>query len=156
MAISSAADESAVSILYLQLLNHWNHREAGAMAGLFLEDGHVVGFDGSQVDGRAQIAAEMGRIFSSHQTAVYVGKIRQIQLLAPDIALLRAVVGMLPPGQEEINPAVNAIQSLVAVRQAGEWCIALFQNTPAQFHGRPEVSAALTEELQAMLKDQTP
>jgi uncharacterized protein (TIGR02246 family) len=147
----SAADESAVTILYMQLLNHWNHREAGAMAGLFLEDGHVVGFDGSQIDGRAQIAAEMGRIFHDHQTAVYFGKVREIRFLGADTALLRGVVGMLPPGQSDIDPAVNAIQSLVALKQNEEWQIALFQNTPAQFHGRPEVAAALTEELRQLL-----
>jgi uncharacterized protein (TIGR02246 family) len=152
MATSSAADESAVSILYMQLLNHWNHREAGAMAGLFLGDGHVVGFDGSQIDGRAQIAAEMARIFHEHQTAVYVGKIREIRFLSAETVLLRAVVGMIPPGQDDINPAVNAIQTLVAVKQAEEWYAVLFQNTPAQFHGRPELAAALTAELRELLK----
>ena len=45
----------------------------------------------------------------------------------------------------------NAIQSLVAVKQGTDWKIALFQNTPAQFHGRPEVAEALTEELRALL-----
>jgi hypothetical protein len=58
---------------------------------------------------------------------------------------------MLPPGKSDINPAVNTIQSLVAVKQAGQWRIALYQNTPAQFHGRPELSQALTEELRQLL-----
>ena len=31
------------------------------------------------------------------------------------------------------------------------WRIALYQNTPAQFHGRPELSRALTEELRQLL-----
>ena len=52
---------------------------------------------------------------------------------------------------EEINPAVNAIQSLVAVTRDGRWRIALFQNTPAQFHGRPELAQQLTEELRQLL-----
>jgi hypothetical protein len=50
-----------------------------------------------------------------------------------------------------LNPAVNAVQSLVAVKNAGEWRIALFQNTPAQFHGRPELVQELTEELRGLL-----
>jgi hypothetical protein len=58
---------------------------------------------------------------------------------------------MVPPGQSDINPAVNAIQTIVAVNRAGEWRIALLQNTPAQFHGRPEMVEALTQELRALL-----
>ena len=34
----------------------------------------------------------------------------------------------------------------------GQWRIALFQNTPAQFHGRPEAAEALTDELRAAFK----
>ncbi len=58
---------------------------------------------------------------------------------------------MHPPDQKEINPAANAIQSLVAVRASSGWRIAHFQNTPAQFHGRPELADALTEELRQLL-----
>ncbi|KPV52791.1 methionyl-tRNA formyltransferase [Kouleothrix aurantiaca] len=133
--------------LYAQLLETWNQRDAASYGALFAADGNVVGFDGSQIDGSAAIAAEIGRIFANHQTARYVGKVREVRLIAPGVALLRAVVGMVPPGQNSINPAVNAIQSLVAVRDAGAWRAALFHNTPAQFHGRPELAEQLTEEL---------
>ncbi len=68
---------------------------------------------------------------------VYVGKIRGVRFLTPEVAVLRAVAGMVPPGQSDLNPAVNTIQTLVAAKGAGPWRIALFQNTPAQFHGRP-------------------
>ncbi len=146
-------DEDAVRKLYWSLLAAWNERDAAKMAGLFSLDGHVIGFDGSQVDGRAAIEAEMGKIFADHQTAAYVGIIREVRFLAPDVALLRAVAGMIPRGQAAINPAVNTIQSLVAVRQAALWSIALYQNTPAQFHGRPEMVRQMTEELQQRADD---
>ena len=84
-------------------------------------------------------------------TAAYVGKVREVRFLTPAVALLRAVVGMLPHGQTDLNPATNAIQSLVAVKKDGNWRIALFQNTPAQFHGRPEAVEQLTEELRQLL-----
>ena len=89
--------------------------------------------------------------FASHPTATYVSKVREIRLLSGDVALLRAVVGMVPPGQADINPAVNAVQSLVAAKTDGGWRIASFQNTPAQFHGRPEMAQRLTEELRRLL-----
>ena len=138
--------------LYAQLLETWNGRDAAAYGALFAPDGNVVGFDGSQIDGSAAIAQEIGRIFANHQTARYIGKVREVRQIAPGTALLRAVVGMVPPGQSRINPAVNAIQSLVAVRDAGAWRAALFHNTPAQFHGRPELAEQLTAELSEELR----
>jgi uncharacterized protein (TIGR02246 family) len=140
-----------VRALYEHLLESWNRRDAQAYAALLAEDGNLVGFDGSQIDGRSAVAAEIGRIFAEHETARYIGKVREVRFLTPDVALLRAVVGMVPPGQADINPAVNAIQSLVATRSGGSWRAALFHNTPAQFHGRPDLAQQLTEELRALV-----
>jgi uncharacterized protein (TIGR02246 family) len=146
------SEEDRVIQLYHQLLESWNRRDAEAFAAEFEAEAHVVGFDGSPMNGRAEIESSTRQIFSDHITAAYLGKVRGVRFLVPEVAVLRAVVGMVPPGQSDINPAVNAIQMLVAVRQGdGEWRIAVFQNTPAQFHGRPEVSEALTEELRRLL-----
>ncbi len=134
--------------LYRELLDFWNRQDAKGMASLFAKDGSIVGFDGSQMNGKMQIESEIGQIFAHHRTASYVGKIREIRLLRKDVVLLRAVAGMVQKGEKEIDQKVNAIQSLVAVKDNGMWLISLFQNTPAQFHGRPELSEALTEELQ--------
>jgi uncharacterized protein (TIGR02246 family) len=110
-----------------------------------------VGFDGSPIDGKAEIETHLTQIFGSHSTASYLGKIREVRLLTDEVALLRAVAGMVPPGGTDLNPDVNAVQSLVAVRRNAEWRIALYQNTPAAFHGRPEASQALTDELRQLL-----
>ncbi len=144
-------DEMEIASLYQKLISAWNHRDAHAYAAQLAEDSNLIGFDGSMMNGRAEIESVIGQIFADHVTAAYYAKIREVRFLTPDAALLRAVVGMVPPGQTDINPAVNAIQSMVAVRKNGQWQIALFQNTPAQFHGRPELSEALTQELRALL-----
>jgi uncharacterized protein (TIGR02246 family) len=146
------ADETAVRTLYQQLLTAWNERSAERFAALFAEDGSMVGFDGSVVNGRASITEEIGQIFANHMTATYVGKVREVRFLGTQAALLRAVGGMVPRGQTDINPAVNAIQTLVASWQEGLWRIAMYQNTPAQFHGRPELAQQLTDELRRLLK----
>jgi uncharacterized protein (TIGR02246 family) len=152
--MSSSADETQeqpVLALYRRLLDAWNAHDASAYAACFADDGHAIGFDGSAMDGRTEIESSLRRIFADHVTGTYVAKVRGVRLLGADAALLRAVAGMVPPGGTDVNPAVNALQTLVAVRGAGEWRIALFQNTPAQFHGRSEAAAALTEELRAQL-----
>jgi uncharacterized protein (TIGR02246 family) len=146
------SDEAEVRSLYQRLLDAWNKRDAAAYAALFDDGANVVGFDGSHMTGRSEIETTLAQIFAHHETAPYVSKVREVRLLTPDVAILRAVVGMVPPGQTDINPAVNAIQSLTAVKRDGRWRIALFQNTPAQFHGRPELAQQLTEELRQHLE----
>lgn len=147
MEISSAA-----TAIYRRLLKAWNTRDANAFASLFAADGHVVGFDGSQMEGRDTIQSELGAIFAHHPTAAYVAKIREISQLDPKVAVLRAVVGMVPPGKHEIKPDVNAIQSVVFVQTGERLEIALLQNTPAAFHGRPELVEQLTAELTDVLR----
>src|ERR1044071_1084733 len=144
-SVPAHLDEAVCRVLYHRLLDRWNERDGRGIAELFAADGSIVGFDGSQINGRDAIQAEMVRIFEHHHSAAFVGLVREVRRLTDDVELLRAVAGMVPPGHEDLNPAVNASQSLIAVRRDGEWKLALFQNTPAQFHGRPELAEALTE-----------
>ena len=137
--------------LYTRMLEAWNARDADAFASLFTANASVVGFDGSQMDGTVQIASELQAIFAHHQTASYVAKVREVRQLDSRTFLLRAIVGMTPPGKAELNPAVNAIQSLVIVESAAGQKIALLQNTPAAFHGRPQLAEDLTHELTDVL-----
>jgi len=137
--------------LYEQILVAWNQQDAAAMAAPFEGDANLVGFDGSQADSRAAIEEHLRSIFADHPTAAYVAIVREIRMLGRDVGLLRAVVGMIPPGSDDINPALNTIQTLVAVENAGGWQAALFQSTPAAWHGRPQDSADLTEELRDVM-----
>jgi uncharacterized protein (TIGR02246 family) len=133
------------------MLEGWDTRDADAMAAAFAEDGEAIGFDGTRHCGRAQIAAEMARIFAGHPTPAYVAKVRGVRLLGPDAGVLQAVVGMVPPGESDLRPELNARQTVVAARTGGQWRIVLLQNTPAQFHGRPELRDGLTAELRDLL-----
>lgn len=134
---------------YEGLLDAWNRRDADAFASHFTVDGSAVGFDGSQMNGRGDIADTLRTIFADHQTAAYVAKVREIRALGYGVSLLRAVVGMIPPGKADLNPAANAVQSLVVIDGAG---IALLHNTPAALHGRPELVQVLTRELTAVFE----
>jgi uncharacterized protein (TIGR02246 family) len=144
--------EAAVADLYERLIHGWNRRDARLMAAAIAPDGLVIGFDGSQMLGRKQVVNDLGQIFSDHQTASYVTKIRATRSLAPGAALLHAVAGMIPPGGSQPMPDRNAVQTVVASEDEDGWSAALFQTTPAQFHGRPELAAALTAELTELLR----
>jgi uncharacterized protein (TIGR02246 family) len=146
MAIESS-DESAVRALYQGILASWNARDAVNFATPFTDDAEVIGFDGGQMIGRAEIEATLQGIFADHETGAYVGIIRSVRFLTSGVALLRAVSGVIPAGQADLNPALNAQQALIAVKRDGAWRIAHYQNTPAQFHGRPDLFQSLTDEL---------
>jgi uncharacterized protein (TIGR02246 family) len=141
-------DEEQVRLLYNNLLSHWNNADAAAFAGLFAIDGNAIGFDGSQMNGKDGVEKELSAVFTHHKTAAYISIIRELRSPAPGIFILRAVAGMIPPGAKKIKPEVNVIQTLVAQKEKEGFRIALFQNTPAAFHGRPELSKQLTDELQ--------
>lgn len=152
MSSPSAMDEIEIRGLYDRLLEGWNKRNAAVMAEPFAEDGEMIGFDGSQIIGRAEIVSHLQPIFADHPTAAYIGKVKSVRLLGAAAAVLRAIAGMVPPGQSELMPSLNTHHTVVAVKSEEKWSIAFFQNTPAQFHGRPELVRQMTEELQRMLK----
>jgi uncharacterized protein (TIGR02246 family) len=145
------AEPRDVEALYRELLGRWNERDAAGFGALFTDDGSLVGFDGTPVESRSSITEHLRSIFADHQPARFVPKVREIRPLAPDVVLLRSVVGMVPPGASDIEPRVNAVQSLTAVDTGDGWRVAHFQNTPATFDGRPEEVDALSAELRAVL-----
>jgi len=146
-----STDEAEVRALYRRMLDGWNARDGDAFGAQFAEDGEAIGFDGNQMFGRTEISATLRRIFADHPTAAYVASVKAVRFLAPEIAHLRAFAGLVPPGRTESESQINAIQTLVAVERDGQWRIASLQNTPAQFHGRPELVQEMTEELRQLL-----
>ena len=140
-------NEQQIRELYNALLEQWNKRNAPGFAGLFMPDGNMIGFDGSQLNGQKEIHSVFKDIFEDFPTARYITIIKEIRALTEGSALLIAVAGMVPQGQDDISPAVNVLHTLVAVKIEDQWRIALFQNTPASFHGRPEMAEQLTEDL---------
>jgi uncharacterized protein (TIGR02246 family) len=147
-----ASFHDEVNALYQKLINAWNNRDAQGMADQYTEQGVQIGFDGSKVIGREEIFSHLHPIFEHHPTAPYITKVKEIRPLGTDAAILYAIAGMIPPGKTDIEPAVNAHQTLVAVKKDNDWRIELFQNTPAQFHGRPELVEQMTEELRRLIK----
>jgi uncharacterized protein (TIGR02246 family) len=141
--------DAEIRALYARILQAWNDRNAEAFAAQFAEFGTVVGFDGTEHSNPRALANNLATIFKDHPTAKYVAKIRGVDTIGPDTAILRAVSGLVPPNKTEVRAETNAIIRLVAVRREGEWKAALLTNTPAQFHGRPDAANALQAELQA-------
>src|SRR5690606_35601130 len=136
---------------YNTLIDAWNRRDAKGMSDQFADQGVQIGFDGSKLIGKKEILAHLTPIFEDHPTAPFITKVKEIRSLGKDTAILYAIAGMFPPGKSDIEPAVNAHQTLVAVKKNNDWQVELFQNTPEQFHGRSELVEEMTEELRQLL-----
>jgi uncharacterized protein (TIGR02246 family) len=143
--------ECSVETLYRNLLERWNESDAAGFASLFRHDGSMVGFDGTAVETAPRIRDHVATIFADHQQPTYVWKVLEIRPLGSDAALLQAVAGLIPPGDWRVKPELNAAQVMVALRRNSDWLVAHLQNTPVALEGKPEESAALTEELQALV-----
>lgn len=148
---STSPDEVALRHLYRDMLRHLNARHAAEFADLFAPNGVLITIDGTTVSGRVEIEAQLGEIFNAYDTPVYVQKVREIRILSDEIAILYGCVGLLSPETQSINPALNTMQALVAHKQGAAWRIVHFQNTPARFHGRPDLAAQMTQELERVL-----
>jgi uncharacterized protein (TIGR02246 family) len=146
--------EQSTRELYARLLDAWDKRNARDFALQFASNGSLVGFDGSQVNGQLEIGAHLTEIFSHHPTPRYVSIVRDVRELAPGTTLLRANTGLIPEGKDDIEPRLNAVQSLVAVKKGDAWKIEHFHNTPAAFDQRPDLAQKLTDDLRARLRSQ--
>jgi uncharacterized protein (TIGR02246 family) len=143
--------QTEILSLYQLLLQQWNKRNAATMTGMFASNGILIGFDGSQLNGRAEIYAVLDEIFTNFPTAAYISIVKEVKMLSETSAQLLAVVGMVASGATDISPQVNAIQTMTAIMEDGKWHVALLQNTPAAFHGRPELAEQLSADLRHVL-----
>jgi uncharacterized protein (TIGR02246 family) len=149
---SAAVDEAAILALYQQAMDGWNRGSGEAFAAPFAGDGDLVGFDGTHLKGRQEISSFHQQLFDTYVKGTrLVGKIRSVRFLTSDVALMHVVGGTIMADQTDIEPERNSVQTLVATKNRGEWRLAAFQNTRAQYLGRPKEAQALTEELRRLL-----
>ena len=101
-------EPARVESCYRQLLAAWNRRDAEAFAALFTDDGLAVAFDGSVMNGRAEIASTLSSVFLNERTGTYAASVRGVSDIAPGVALLRAIVGMVSIDNFDLSLTINA------------------------------------------------
>jgi uncharacterized protein (TIGR02246 family) len=149
---SAIGDEVEIRALYHQLMDGWNTASGYAFAFPFEGNGDLVGFDGTHINGRHEIALFHQQLFDKFlKGSRLVGKVRSVRFVASDVAVMHTVGGTVMAGQTDLDPERNSVQTLVAVKRNGEWSLAAFQNTRATYIGMPEESQKLTEELRTLL-----
>jgi uncharacterized protein (TIGR02246 family) len=137
---SRDTDKATIRRLYEQMIDGWNKGSGQVFAAPYTDDSDFIGFDGTYLKGRQEIA-------SFHQ----MKQIRSIRFVTKDVAVMIAVGGTVMAGQSDIEPERNSIHTLVAIKRDAKWYFTAFQNSRAQFIGRSEESQALTKELREEL-----
>jgi uncharacterized protein (TIGR02246 family) len=149
---ANTQDENAIRTLYQQVLDGWNQGSGEAFAAPFAADGQQVAFDGTHFQSRQEIAEFHQMLFNRFlRGSRLVGKVTDIRFLSPGIALAHAIGGTVLAGESDLAPDRNSVQTLVAIKQDGVWRLASLHNSRAEFIGRPEAAAAMTEELRRLL-----
>ena len=144
--------DAQIRALYASFLAGWIRRSGAAVAAGFADDGDIIGFDGTHHRGRLSIAADLRAVFGSHQTPAYVAVVRSVRPIAENVAVLIANAGMIPAGDNDLDPDLHTVHTLVAGDEGrGRWRISLFQATPAAWHGHEHLREELTEELRGLL-----
>jgi uncharacterized protein (TIGR02246 family) len=100
LRMSQSSDKKQIVSLCHNFLDCSDGHNAEEFAALFANDGNLVGFDGSQIKGRSETESVLRQIFADHQTATYIGKVREVRFLSPETAVLHAV---LPPRKSSIS-----------------------------------------------------
>ena len=142
---SRDTDKATIRSLYEQMIDGWNKGSGQIFAAPYTDDSDFIGFDGTYLKGRQEIHQMIFDKFLKGSRLV--GKIRSIRFVTEDVAVMIAVGGTMMAGQSDIEPERNSIHTLVAIKRDARWYLTAFQNSRAQFIGRPEESQALTEEL---------
>ena len=125
-------------------MDGWNRGSGDAFAATFTEDGDLVAFDGTRFRGRGEIAPFHQELFDRWLKGLrLVGRVEDVRFLSPDGALMHAVGSTVMRGKTEPSPERDSIQTLVAVREGGEWRLAAFQNTRVRPMGPNPVAFVL-------------
>jgi uncharacterized protein (TIGR02246 family) len=126
------------------VLDAWRAGDGRAFAAPFSDDAVFVGFDGSVMRGRGQIASVHQELFDRWlRGSRLVDERTEVRFTGPDVAIVHAVGGTVMRGKTEPAPERDSIQTLVAVRRDGGWSFVSFQNTRMRPIGAGPASALL-------------
>jgi uncharacterized protein (TIGR02246 family) len=139
-----AGEAGEIRALHQRMLDAWDSGDGEAFAAPFRDDAVFVGFDGSAMRGREQIATVHQELFDRWlKGSRLVEECTEVRFAGPEVAIVHATGGTVLRGKSQPAPERDSIQTLVALREAGEWSFVSFQNTRIRPIGSGAASALL-------------
>ena len=134
---ASTPDETSVRSLYRQMIEGWDRGSGADFAAPFAENSRFIAFDGTCFKGRDEIAVTHQRLFDTHlKGTLLTGQVLDIRFLREDVAVLYAAGNTVMRGKIEPSPERESVQTLVAVKDHGQWQLTTFHNTRVRPIGR--------------------
>jgi uncharacterized protein (TIGR02246 family) len=122
--------ESKLQNLLQRVLAAWERGDGRALAAEFADDGDIVFFEGSCLQGRPQIEAVMQHLFETTlRDTRYLAQVKALRFVTPEVALMQTLGGVVFPEETIIPVERCSVQTFVIVRIRGTWSVASFQNT---------------------------
>jgi uncharacterized protein (TIGR02246 family) len=129
-APDQAADERAIRAIPQQIAAGWNQGSGKMIGDVYAIDGTLVAGEGTVTTGRDEIGAYHQRQFDNYLKGTrLIVRVTTVRFLAPDIALMRTAGGILWPGEQQLKPGNDGIQTFITVKRDGAWHVLHFQNT---------------------------
>lgn len=93
------AEEAATRALYQALMDGWNEGSGASFAAPFAEDTDLIGFDGTHLKGRDEIASFHQTLFDKWLRGTRLtDEVDSVRFLTADAALMHAVGGIVMAG----------------------------------------------------------
>jgi uncharacterized protein (TIGR02246 family) len=122
--------ESSLHELFTHLEQTWNAADATAYSECFTPDCDYITFEGGHLQGRNANAQAHQQLFNTFLKGSRLeGRIKDIRLLMPDVAVLHATGNVRLRWQSRPAPGRESIQTYVAVKRNGLWQFAAFHNS---------------------------
>ena len=119
------------------MVEGWNRGSGADFAAPFAENSRFIAFDGTCFQGRDEIAVTHQRLFDTHlKGTLLTGQVLDIRFLREDVAVLYATGNTVMRGKIEPSPERESVQTLVAVKDHGQWQLTTFHNTRVRPIGR--------------------
>jgi uncharacterized protein (TIGR02246 family) len=129
---SKPRPEDAVRDVMVRLCEAWERGDGDAYAALFSEEAQYVTAPGDRLHGRKSIAESHQEIFNTIFKKTKLGRRypSTFRSITSDVVLVESAGSVLFPGESESKIPPNGLMTLVVARQADDWRIVSFQNTP--------------------------
>jgi uncharacterized protein (TIGR02246 family) len=122
-------DELAVRTLVDGLVAGWNAHDGTAFARQFAVDADFTNVMGLHAKGRDVIARGHDEIFATmFKGTTLTATVEQIRFLRPDVAVASVVLVLRQKDGTPWGAFPRSLASLIAVRDAESWSIAVFRN----------------------------
>jgi uncharacterized protein (TIGR02246 family) len=138
-AQNNTQETEAINALLQEYSTAWENGDGTAFAAIYTEDARHVTFGGERLQGREAIQQVHQELFNTFLKGSRLElKLEEVRLLNPAIAVIYVSGGILEPGQTELTPERNSVQSAVLVKENDAWRIASLQVTRVQVEGMPQ------------------